>query len=198
MPATHRTRAAGAPYLPVVGRCGKGRRPHLPSPDSCLPRQSGRLCNKHGRLCNKLGRLCNTNGRLCNKHGRVQLIETQAVICCRARQQQVPPCEPQCNQSPARSEGGGGWGVGAGSTVLLFRPPRYRLQATGYRLPAASLTTDHWFCQCPCSSRNFSASRAAMHPVPAAVIACRYRRSCTSPHAYTPGIRVNTLLWVLM
>ena len=52
--------------------------------------------------------------------------------------------------------------------------------------------------QCPCSSRYFSASRAAMHPVPAAVIACRYRRSCTSPHAYTPGIRVNTLLWVLM
>jgi hypothetical protein len=50
----------------------------------------------------------------------------------------------------------------------------------------------------PWSSRNFSASRAAMHPVPAAVIACRYRRSCTSPQAKTPCTRVKTLLCVLM
>ncbi len=46
--------------------------------------------------------------------------------------------------------------------------------------------------QCPCSSRYFSTSSAAMHPVPAAVTACRYRRSCTSPQAKTPGTRVKT------
>ncbi len=46
--------------------------------------------------------------------------------------------------------------------------------------------------QCPCSSRYLSTSRAAMHPVPAAVTACRYRRSCTSPQAKTPGTRVKT------
>ncbi len=40
--------------------------------------------------------------------------------------------------------------------------------------------------QCPSASRNFSASSAAMHPEPAAVIACRYRLSCTSPQAKTP------------
>ena len=51
-----------------------------------------------------------------------ELIEAQAVICCRARQQKSPS-EPQCNQSPARSEGRGrGRGEGGPCTVLLSRP----------------------------------------------------------------------------
>ena len=43
-------------------------------------------------------------------------------------------------------------------------------------------------------SKNFAASRADIHPVPAAVTAWRYILSCTSPHANTPGI----LVWVLL
>src|SRR3981081_967050 len=45
----------------------------------------------------------------------------------------------------------------------------------------------------PCSSRNFSASIAAMQPVPAAVMACLYRRACTSPPAERPGNRGENL-----
>jgi len=37
-----------------------------------------------------------------------------------------------------------------------------------------------------CSSRYASASIAALHPSPAAVTACRYRWSCTSPATKTP------------
>ncbi len=47
------------------------------------------------------------------------------------------------------------------------------------------------FPQCPSASRNFSASIAAMQPAPAAVIAWRYVRSCTSPAWNTPAILVR-------
>src|SRR4030095_15465435 len=40
------------------------------------------------------------------------------------------------------------------------------------------------------AARNFSASRAAMQPMPAAVTAWRYTLSRTSPAAHTPGIDV--------
>ena len=46
------------------------------------------------------------------------------------------------------------------------------------------------------SSRNRSASIAAMQPVPAAVTACRYFESCTSPAAKTPGTLVTVPSWV--
>src|SRR5207253_9588496 len=42
----------------------------------------------------------------------------------------------------------------------------------------------------PCCSRKRWASRAAMQPVPALVIAWRYTWSCTSPAAKTPGTLV--------
>ena len=42
----------------------------------------------------------------------------------------------------------------------------------------------------PRLSRNFCASSAAMHPVPALVTAWRYTWSCTSPAAKTPGMLV--------
>jgi hypothetical protein len=41
-----------------------------------------------------------------------------------------------------------------------------------------------------CSCNHRSASIAAMHPLPAAVIACLKLESCTSPAAKTPGIFV--------
>ena len=51
-----------------------------------------------------------------------ELIEAQAVICCRARQQKVPPPNPNAiNHQPA-VRGGGGRGVGGPCTVLLSRP----------------------------------------------------------------------------
>ena len=37
---------------------------------------------------------------------------------------------------------------------------------------------------------NFCASKAAMHPKPAEVIACLYTESATSPAAKTPGTEV--------
>lgn len=40
------------------------------------------------------------------------------------------------------------------------------------------------------SAINFSTSNAAMHPLPALVIACRYRLSWTSPAANTPRTEV--------
>ena len=43
----------------------------------------------------------------------------------------------------------------------------------------------------PCSARKRSASRAAMQPIPAAVTACRYTSSVTSPAANTPGTLVR-------
>ena len=46
---------------------------------------------------------------------------------------------------------------------------------------------------CPWWARKRSASRALMHPVPAAVTAWRYVLSWTSPAAKTPG----TLVWVV-
>ena len=50
------------------------------------------------------------------------------------------------------------------------------------------LLIDHSF-----SARNRSASNAAMQPVPAALIACLYFGSATSPAAKTPGILVAVL-----
>jgi hypothetical protein len=44
--------------------------------------------------------------------------------------------------------------------------------------------------ECPVSPNQALASSAAMHPDPAEVIACRYRLSCTSPHAKIPGMLV--------
>ncbi len=43
------------------------------------------------------------------------------------------------------------------------------------------------FDQRPCASKYFSTSSAAMHPDPAAVIACLYLRSLMSPAQKTPG-----------
>ena len=42
----------------------------------------------------------------------------------------------------------------------------------------------------PCFSNHLSASMAAIQPVPAAVTACLYTESCTSPDANTPSIEV--------
>ena len=41
------------------------------------------------------------------------------------------------------------------------------------------------------SDKNFSASKAAIHPIPAAVTACLYLKSVMSPAAKTPGIEVS-------
>ncbi len=55
-----------------------------------------------------------------------------------------------------------------------------------------------WFSKCFKCSRYLSASIAAMHPVPAAVTACRYVKSCASPQANTPGIFVSVVLFVVI
>ncbi len=85
-------------------------------------------------------------------------------------------------------------GVPGRRGLLVFHNSWYRglVRIRSVRMP-----------QCPSASRNFSASSAAMQPEPAAVIACRYRRSCTSPQANTPGTTtplsvVRTLPVVLM
>ena len=44
-----------------------------------------------------------------------------------------------------------------------------------------------WNGQLSVVAKYRSASRAAIQPVPAAVTACRYSLSCTSPEAKTPG-----------
>ena len=64
---------------------------------------------------------------------------------------------------------------------VLHRPVRRGLARTGHSAAAAVA----------CSAMNFSTSSAAMHPVPAAVTACRYTLSCTSPAANTPGTLVT-------
>ena len=46
--------------------------------------------------------------------------------------------------------------------------------------------------------RYFSASNAAIHPLHAAIIACLYVLSCTSPAANTPGTLVLPLGEVMM
>ena len=51
---------------------------------------------------------------------------------------------------------------------------------------------------CGTPSRYFSASMAAMHPLPAAVMAWRYTWSCTSPAANTPGTLVRVPACVRM
>ena len=49
----------------------------------------------------------------------------------------------------------------------------------------------------PCSASQRSASIAAMHPLPAAVIAWRYQSSWTSPAANTPSMLVREVpSWV--
>lgn len=49
-----------------------------------------------------------------------------------------------------------------------------------------------------CSVRYFSASKAAMHPVPALVMAWRYLLSWTSPAANTPGMLVSVVPGLVM
>ena len=65
------------------------------------------------------------------------------------------------------------------------RPPTGASTCAGQRRSASPRTP----ASSPLPARNFSASSAAMQPVPAAVTAWRKTLSCTSPAANTPGTR---------
>ena len=99
------------------------------------------------------------------------------------------PAEERLGAAAAQVQRGGGRGGGAhaflqGLGLVLVHVARY--------LPWAAR-----------ASRYFSASRAAMQPVPAEVIAWRYTWSITSPAAKTPATEVavalpSVPLWTLM
>ena len=90
-----------------------------------------------------------------------------------------------------------------GVTNILFPPARrFNVRATQLELRKIPVSGYHeigraptYSAACNCSNstsaRNRSASSAAMHPVPAAVTACRYSLSITSPHANTPSTLVR-------
>ena len=83
---------------------------------------------------------------------------------------------------PAHRRGVDGGGDGDGAALRETAP---RVNGVRRRLPGGAHS--------PCSTRNRSASIAAMQPVPAAVTACRYIASCTSPQAKTPSTLVRVL-----
>src|SRR5215212_6408518 len=70
--------------------------------------------------------------------------------------------------------------------ALLARASFSAVQTPGSSAPSAS----------PCSSSQRSASMAARQPSPAAVTACWYRLSETSPAAKTPGTLVIGVLFL--
>src|SRR3984957_411112 len=69
-------------------------------------------------------------------------------------------------------------------TPFLLNSVSYELTAAVAAVPAVSALTS------ACSASQRSASMAAEQPLPAAVMACRYTWSTTSPQAKTPSIAV--------
>ena len=76
---------------------------------------------------------------------------------------------PACVKLPASATA---WNIRSLSQSISFPP---------LSTPADYSAASAWRASCPAS--HFSASSAAMQPVPAAVTACRKTLSCTSPAA---------------
>src|SRR5262245_54764911 len=84
-----------------------------------------------------------------------------------------------------------------GSTAAYLRVIRMRGENKNieFQLKCLLLTEGlelefYWTVSISFATRNFSASSAPMHPVPAAVTACRYTLSAASPTAKTPSTLV--------